>query len=90
MGFSASQPDGSNDSFNSAVSSDGSPTLETQYRVPARCGVAVKVAQGQSIEVQNTHGTQVCDFWASCEPDLKEFLSMAHTRTSLELSLIHI
>ena len=45
MGFSPSQPDGSNDSLNSAVSSDGTPTLETQYRVPARCGVAVKVAQ---------------------------------------------
>ena len=84
MGFSPSQPDGSNDSLQSAVSSDGTPTLETQYRVPARCGVAVKVAQGQTIEVQNTHGTQVCDFWALCEPDLKEFLSMAHTRTSLE------
>ena len=54
MGFSPSQPDGSNDSLQSAVSPDGSPTLETQYRVPGRCGVAVKVAKGQTIEVQNT------------------------------------
>ena len=90
MGFSPSQPDGRNDSLQSAVSPDGSPTLETQYRVPERCGVAVKVAKGQTIEVQNTHGTQVCDFWAFCADDIREFLSMAHTRTSLELSLIHI
>ena len=81
MGFSPSQPDGSNDSLQSAVSPDGSPTLETQYRVPGRCGVAVKVAQGQTIEVQNTHGTQVCDFWALCDGAPHEFLSMAHCHT---------
>ena len=34
--------------------------------------------------MQNTHGTQVCDFWAFCADDIREFLSMAHTRTSLE------
>ena len=48
MGFSPSQPDGRNDSLQSAVSPDGRPTLETQYRVPGRCGVAVKVAEGQT------------------------------------------
>ncbi len=83
MRFTPAQPDGSNDSLKSAISPDGNPTLKEQYRVPARCGVAVKVSQGQTIEVQNTHGTQVCDFWAFCQPDLDEFLSMAHTRTSL-------
>jgi uncharacterized protein YcgI (DUF1989 family) len=83
MSFTASQPDGSNDSLKSAISADGAPALEQSYRVPARCGVAVKVSEGQTIEVQNTHGTQVCDFWAFCQPGLDEFLSMAHTRTSL-------
>jgi uncharacterized protein YcgI (DUF1989 family) len=83
MSFTASQPDGSNDSLKSAISADGAPALEQSYRVPARCGVAVKVSEGQTIEVQNTHGTQVCDFWSFCQPGLDEFLSMAHTRTSL-------
>ena len=83
MSFTASQPDGSNDSLKSAISADGVPVLEQPYRVPARCGVAVKIAKDQAIEVHNTHGTQVCDFWAFCQPGLDEFLSMAHTRTSL-------
>jgi len=83
MSFTASQPDGSNDSLKSAISADGAPALEQLYRIPARCGVAVKVLKDQTIEVQNTHGTQVCDFWAFCQRDLDEFLSMAHTRTSL-------
>ena len=84
MSFDPAKPDGSNDSLTSAVSKDGTPQIKTPYRVPPRCGVAVRLKSGQSIEIQNTHGTQVCDFWAFCEPDLKEFLSMAHTRTSLE------
>jgi len=83
MSFTASQPDGSNDSLKSAISADGAPALEQQYRIPARCGVAVQVSKDQTIEVQNTHGTQVCDFWAFCQAGLDEFLSMAHTRTSL-------
>ncbi len=83
MSFTASQPDGSNDSLKSAISADGAPALEQSYRVPARCGVAVKVPEVQTIEVQNNHGSQVCDLWASCQPGLDEFLSMAHTRTTL-------
>ena len=83
MSFTASQPDGSNDSLKSAISADGVPVLEQPYRIPARCGVAVKIAKDQTIEVQNTHGTQVCDFWAFCQPGLDEFLSMAPPRTSL-------
>ena len=83
MTFDAATPDGSNDSLKSAISPDGVPALDEIYRVPARCGVAVRIKKHQLIEVQNTHGTQVCDFWAFCDPDHGEFLSMAHTRTSL-------
>jgi len=84
MTFDAARPDGDNDSLESAISPDGQPTSGERYRVPARCGVAVRLKAQQIIEVQNTHGTQVCDFWAFCEPDTGEFLSMAHTRTSLQ------
>ena len=84
MTFDASKPDGTNDSLNSAVSRNGRPKIDQMYLVPARCGVAVKLSANQTITIENTHGTQVCDFWAFRNPDMKEFLSMAHTRTSLE------
>jgi uncharacterized protein len=51
--------------------------------IPARTGRAVRAASGAAIEVINTHGTQVVDFWAFCPPDLSEHLSMEHTRTAI-------
>ena len=84
MVFDASNPDGTNESLTSAVSRNGTPKIGQIYLVPARCGVAVKLSAGQTIRIENTHGTQVCDFWAFRDPDMQEFLSMAHTRTSLE------
>ncbi|MEC7210886.1 MAG: urea carboxylase-associated family protein [Pseudomonadota bacterium] len=74
-------PDGENASLTSAISPDGRPETGATYRVPPRCGVAVRVAAGQSIRVINTHGTQVCDFWAVCDGGPHEFLSMAHCHT---------
>ena len=74
-------PDGENASLTSAISPDGRPETGTTYRVPPRCGVAVRMAAGQSIRVINTHGTQVCDFWAVCDGGPHEFLSMAHCHT---------
>ena len=74
-------PDGENASLTSAISPDGRPETGTTYRVPPRCGVAVRMAAGQSIRVINTHGTQVCDFWAICDGGPHEFLSMAHCHT---------
>jgi uncharacterized protein len=50
--------------------------------IPARSGRAIHAARGDAIEVVNTHGTQVVDFWALCPPDLSEHLSMEHTRTA--------
>ena len=51
--------------------------------IPARSGRAIHAARGTAIEVINTHGTQVVDFWALCPPDLHEQLSMEHTRTAI-------
>ena len=81
MVYSPAVPDGKNASLDSAVSPDGRPEAGTTYRVPPRCGVAVRVAAGWSIRVINTHGTQVCDFWALCDGAPHEFLSMAHCHT---------
>ena len=81
MMYNPAVPDGTNASLDSAVSPDGQPEAGTTYRVPPRCGVAVRVAAGWSIRVINTHGTQVCDFWALCDGAPHEFLSMAHCHT---------
>ena len=81
MMYNPAVPDGTNASLDSAVSPDGRPEAGTTYRVPPRCGVAVRVAAGRSIWVINTHGTQVCDFWALCDGAPHEFLSMAHCHT---------
>lgn len=51
--------------------------------VPARKGLAIKIAKGQSFSVVNTHGTQVVDTWAFNAADIAEFMSMEHTRAGL-------
>jgi uncharacterized protein YcgI (DUF1989 family) len=51
--------------------------------IPARSGRAVHVPSGAAIDVINTHGTQVIDFWALRPPGLSEHLSMEHTRTAI-------
>lgn len=51
--------------------------------VPARKGLAIKVAKGQTVNVVNTHGTQVVDTWAFNAADMDEFMSMEHTRAGL-------
>ena len=82
--YDPSHPEGSNATLESAVSSDGVPVLLQRYRVPPRCGVAVRLKKGQVLNVENTHGTQVCDFWAYLAADMRQFLSMSHCRTWLE------
>lgn len=76
--------EGSNASLTSAVSPDGRPEIGVRYRIPPRCGVAVRLAAGQLLLVENTHGTQVCDFWAYLASDMGQFLSMSHCRTWLQ------
>jgi uncharacterized protein YcgI (DUF1989 family) len=51
--------------------------------LPARQGRAVKVARGQALQIINTFGTQVVDFWAYHARDLRIYLSMQHTRAAL-------
>ena len=41
---------------------------DPEVLIPARQGRAVRVARGAAIDVVNTHGTQVVDFWALCSP----------------------
>ena len=51
--------------------------------IPARRGAAAFVRQGQHVTVINTHGEQVVDTWAFVRHDLREFMSMEHTRATL-------
>ena len=76
--------DGTNASLTSALSPDGKPEIGVRYRIPPRCGVAVKLQASQQLQVENTHGTQVCDFWAYLAADMGQFLSMSHCRTWLQ------
>ena len=73
-------PCGHNATLHNPVSADGTPELGHLYQVPARHGRAVRVAKGQTIEVINTHGTQVCDFWAFSSANHAEFMSWEHGR----------
>lgn len=52
--------------------------------VPARRGRAVLLAQGQAIQIINTHGSQVVDTWCFNADDLSEYLSMEHLHASLQ------
>jgi uncharacterized protein len=57
--------------------------MPSTHEVPARQGRAVKVARGQSLQIINTFGTQVVDFWAFDARDAGIYLSMEHTRATL-------
>lgn len=71
---------GENPTLTNPISPDGTPVPGKRYLVPARQGRAVRVAAGQAITVVNTHGTQVCDFWAFSAANPDEFLSWEHAR----------
>lgn len=51
--------------------------------IPARSGKAVCVAAGTALEIINTHGHQVVDFWAFDQSKLSRYLSMQHCRAVL-------
>jgi uncharacterized protein len=55
-------------------------TLST---LPAGRGLALRVPQGRTLRVVNTHGAQVVDFFALAEADPSERLSVEHTRRLL-------
>tara|TARA_Y100001934_G_C12193343_1_gene697533 strand:- start:53 stop:646 length:594 start_codon:yes stop_codon:yes gene_type:complete len=52
--------------------------------VPARKGRAQLLSKGESIRVINTHGSQVVDTWGFNADDLSEFMSMEHTRSTID------
>lgn len=51
--------------------------------IPARRGKAARARKGQIVRVINTHGQQVVDTWAFNVDDIREFMSMEHSRVSL-------
>jgi uncharacterized protein len=50
------------------------------HLIPARSGVAHRLAKGRSIRIINTHGNQVVDFWAFNAFDPREYMGMEHCR----------
>lgn len=59
---------------------DASP--DVPILIPARRGLAVRVARGQRLRVVNTFGSQVIDTWAFSADDMQEFMSMEHSRAA--------
>lgn len=78
-----SEPEGQNATLTSATSLDGTPELGKMYKIAARTGMAVRLNKNQFITVFNSHGTQVCDFWAFKEDNFHEYLSMSHIHTDI-------
>ncbi|MCR9072023.1 MAG: urea carboxylase-associated family protein [Alphaproteobacteria bacterium] len=54
-----------------------------QTTIPARKGKAARLVAGQSVRVINTPGSQVVDTWAFVDGDMTEFMSMEHSRASM-------
>ncbi len=54
-----------------------------EYPIPARTGVAFRVAPRDYIQVIDVQGEQPADFWAFHENDLDEYLSAPHTRIGI-------
>ena len=51
--------------------------------ITARHGKAARMKAGERLKLINTHGSQVVDTWAFCDPDLDEYMSMEHSRILL-------
>ena len=51
--------------------------------IPARKGKAARLRQGQTIKIVNTEGQQVVDTWAFNAADLREHMSMEHSRVAI-------
>ena len=51
--------------------------------IPARQGKAIRVRKGQTVKVINTRGQQVVDTWAFNADDMREFMSMEHSRVAI-------
>src|ERR1700730_15850779 len=51
--------------------------------IPARRGKALRLRRGQNARIVNTKGQQVVEPWALNQADLKEFMSMEHSRVAI-------
>ena len=51
--------------------------------IPARKGKAAFARKGDRVKLINTHGQQVVDTWAFNRDDLREYMSMEHSRVAL-------
>ncbi len=51
--------------------------------IPARRGKAARLRRGQRVRVINSTGQQVVDTWAFNAEDLREFMSMEHSRVAI-------
>src|SRR5207245_11722141 len=51
--------------------------------IPARKGRAAQLGKGQRVKVVNTRGQQVVDTWAFNADDMREFMSMEHSRVAI-------
>jgi uncharacterized protein YcgI (DUF1989 family) len=51
--------------------------------IPARKGKATHLRRGQIVKVINTAGQQVVDTWAFNSADVREFMSMEHSRVAI-------
>jgi uncharacterized protein YcgI (DUF1989 family) len=51
--------------------------------IPAKEGRGVFLRRGQILTVINTHGSQVVDTWAYSSTDVREYMSMEHSRASM-------
>jgi len=51
--------------------------------IPARKGKAQQLRKGQRLKVINTTGQQVVDTWAFNAEDMREFMSMEHSRVAI-------
>ena len=51
--------------------------------IPARKGKAARLRKGQIVKIINNRGQQVVDTWAFNAQDVREFMSMEHSRVSI-------
>jgi uncharacterized protein len=51
--------------------------------IPARKGRAVRLGRGRRVKVINSQGQQVVDTWAFNSDDMREFMSMEHSRVAI-------
>jgi uncharacterized protein len=51
--------------------------------IPARSGKGNRLNRGETVKIINTTGQQVVDTWAFNAADLREFMSMEHSRVAL-------